>query len=405
MDAMKTGIEKLRVYPCSLMVSLDELCTARGGDSAQVRDKMMIDERSLNPTWEDPVTMAVNAAKPLLTSQDIERIELLIVATESGLDQEKSISTWIHRYLGLKPNCRNFEVKHACYAGTAALRMAANWIASGEAGEAKALVITTDQSRMHLGEAYEYVLGAGAAAVLVSSAPRILELEPGRSGFWTEDVSDLMRPTSRVEAGAGDLSIACYLDALEGAFDHFQCRVGGIDFATHFQRVIYHAPFGGLTLLAHKALLGETFDKEAARRDFDRRSAPALNHVRRMGSTYSSSNFIGLLGLLDSDSGWSAGDRVGIFSYGSGCCAEFYSALIGPDAKEVASAADLRSLLEKRRRTSVAEYERIEGERASYIDCGNYTPPLTEWYDEHYAGRGLLVFRGMRDFHRQYEWS
>lgn len=402
---MKVGIEKLRAYPCSMALSIADLCAARGADPNHARSNMMLDERSLNPTWEDPVTMAVNAAKPMLTPEDIERIELLIVGTESGVDQEKSMTTWIHRHLGLKPNCRNFEMKHACYAGTGALQMAVGWIASGLAGDAKALIITTDQSRMHFGETYELVFGAGAAAVLVSSMPRVLEIELGRSGYWTHDVPDLMRPTSRVEAGSGDLSIACYLDALDGAFDHYQQRGGGIDAATHFQRIIYHAPFGGLTLLAHKALLGDTLDKESARRDFERRSAPALRYGRRMGSTFSSSNFISLLALLDADSELHAGNRVGIFSYGSGCCAEFYSALIGSDAKAVSHAAQMLALLDQRRRVSVAEYEAIEEERASCIDSGDYEPRRTAWYDEHYAGQGLLVFRGMRAFHRQYEWS
>ncbi|HYR59144.1 MAG TPA: hydroxymethylglutaryl-CoA synthase, partial [Chthoniobacteraceae bacterium] len=320
---MKAGIEKLCAYPCSMALSTAQLCAARGGDPAYLRDSLIVHERSLNPTWEDPVTMGVNAAKPMLTAEDIERIELLIVATESGVDQEKSMSTWIHRHLGLKANCRNFEIKHACYAGTAALQMALGWISSGLAGDAKALIITTDQSRTHLGEPHEYVLGAGAAALLVSQAPRILEIEMGCAGYWTHDVADLMRPTSRFEIGSGDLSVACYLDALEGAFDHYVRRAGAIDFATHFERLIYHAPFGGITFLAHKLLLGGDCDKEFARRDFARRAAPALRYARRMGSTYASSNFIALLALLDADSELSAGGRIGFFSYGSGCAAEF----------------------------------------------------------------------------------
>jgi 3-hydroxy-3-methylglutaryl CoA synthase len=162
------GIEKLRVYPCSMALDLAELCAARGHDPADIRDTMMIDQRSVNAPYEDPVTMAVNAANAMLSDDDRRSIELLIVGTESGVDQEKPISTWVHRYLGLTAHCRNFELKHACYSGTAGLGMAANWIASGMAGEAKALVITTDQSRMHLGKPYEFVMGAGAAAVLVS---------------------------------------------------------------------------------------------------------------------------------------------------------------------------------------------------------------------------------------------
>ena len=116
---------------CSLALEMARLCAARGHDLADIRDTMMIDERALNPVWEDPVTMAVNAANLVLTEADREQIELLIVASESGVDQEKPLSTWVHRYLRLTPHCRNFEVKHACYGGTAGLHMALNWVASG----------------------------------------------------------------------------------------------------------------------------------------------------------------------------------------------------------------------------------------------------------------------------------
>jgi outer membrane protein assembly factor BamB len=87
--------------------------------------------------------MAVNAARAMLTDEDRSRIELLIVGSESGVDSEKPMSTWVQRYLGLTPHCRNFEVKHACYGGTAGLRMALGWVASGMAHGAKAPVIST----------------------------------------------------------------------------------------------------------------------------------------------------------------------------------------------------------------------------------------------------------------------
>lgn len=55
---------------------------------------------------EDAVTLAVNSAKDMLNDQDRSDIGLFIIATESGLDQEKAISTWAHRYLGLPATCR-----------------------------------------------------------------------------------------------------------------------------------------------------------------------------------------------------------------------------------------------------------------------------------------------------------
>src|SRR6185369_15978150 len=137
-------------------------------------------ERSVNPPWEDPVTMAVNAALPMLTDEDKRSIELCIIGSESGVDQEKPMSTWVQRYLGLPSTTRNFELKHACYSGTAGLQLAAGFLASGAVSpRAKALVITTDESRMHLHKPWEFVKGAGAAALLVSREPALFELELG----------------------------------------------------------------------------------------------------------------------------------------------------------------------------------------------------------------------------------
>lgn len=409
--SLRVGIDKARVYPCSLSLDMGDLCAARGHDPADIRDVMMIDERSVNPPFEDPVTMAVNAARPLLTDADRRSIELLIVASESGVDQEKPMSTWVQRYLDLGPWVRNFEVKHACYGGTAALRMASAYLASGFAPPgAKALVITTDQSRMHLGQPYEYVMGAGATALLVSRDPRLLSIEPGTSGVYTHEVSDLTRPTSRVETGNSETSLLSYIDALDNAFRAYLESAGGRIDQDHFKKNIYHAPFGGMTLRATRAalrVLGEC-TKERARAVWEKKTLASLAHVRRMGGTYAGSTFIGLLGLLDGSPELAPGDRIGIFSYGSGSCSEFYSGLVGPDAHRIAREANVKSLLDQRYRLSVGEYEAIEHERTDCIDSGDFVPTTDlcdGLYERRYRGRGLLVFRGIHDHYRQYAWS
>ena len=405
------GIEKIGVHPCSLALSMNVLCEARGQDVTHIRDVMMIDERSVNPLWEDPVTMAVNAANSILTEDDRQQIELLVVASESGVDYEKPLSTWVQRNTGLSPNCRNFEIKHACYGGTAALQMAAYWLASGFAGKRKALVITTDQSRPHFGKPWEFVMGAGSAALLLSNEPQILELELGKNGYWTNEISDLTRPTGTIETGNSETSLVSYLDALEGAFDHFLCCVpAAADYDGYFQRHVYHMPFGGIAWRAHKTLLrraGSVGNKEAWA-NFQRKALAGLNHARRMGATYSSSTFIGLLGLIDGTSDLQSGERVSMFSYGSGCCAEFYCGRIGAGSKGGAAAANLRGKLDARRALTVAEYEAIEGQRIRWVDCGDYEVPLDGldgWYDRFYRKQRMLIFRGMKDFYRQYEWS
>ena len=406
------GIDKIGVYPGSLTLSLDALCTARGQtDPAGFRQRMLLDERSLNPVWEDPVTMAVNAAQTILTDEDRAAIELLIVGTESGVDQEKPISTWVQRHLGLGANCRNFELKHACYGGTAGFQMAVSWLASGLGGDAKALVISTDQSRMHLHQPHEFVTGASAAAVLVSRHPRMLEIELGKNGYWTTEVWDLTRPTLKVESGDTELSLLTYLDALEGAYAHYQTRCGGpMDFDDHFRRNIYHSPFGGMTLLAHKALVSATLglSPAEAKAHFERKTLPSLRHLRRIGSTYGSSTFIALLTLLADDEELKQGDRISMFSYGSGACAEFYSGLVGPQARQTARAAGLPARLDSRHRVTVEEYERIEGLRTSLVENGNYEPERTDpagAYERLYAGQRRLVLEKLADYVRYYAWS
>lgn len=405
------GIDKIGVYPGALTLGMEPLCLARGRDAAGFRDRMLIDERSLNPLWEDPVTMAVNAAETILTDEERASIELLIVATESAVDQEKPISTWVQRHLGIGAHCRNFELKHACYGGTGALQMAVSWLASGLSRDAKALVISTDQSRMHLNTPHEFVAGAAAAAVLVSSNPRMLEIELGKSGYWTTEVWDLTRPTLTVECGDTELSLLTYLDALEGAFNHYQSRCEGpVDFDADFCRNIYHSPFGGMTFLAHKTLVSSllALSPADARAHFDRKTLPSLRHLRRIGSTYGSSTFIGLLTLLADDESLTPGDRIGMFAFGSGACAEFYSGLVAPHGRETARAAGLSAILDSRHRVSVEDYERIEQRRTCLVGNGTYTVDTTDpagAYDACYAGRHRLTLTGLADHVRHYAWS
>jgi len=285
------------------------------------------------------------------------------------------------------------------------------WLASGLSGDAKALVISTDQSRMHLNKPYEFVAGAAAAAVLVSQHPRMLEIELGKSGYWTTEVWDLTRPTLTVECGDTELSLLTYLDALDGAFAHYQTRCDSpINFDEYFCRNIYHSPFGGMTFLAHKTLVSSTLDLSPTdvRAHFERKTLPSLRHLRRIGSTYGSSTFVGLLTLLADDEDLRAGDRIGMFSYGSGACAEFYSGLVAAGAQHVARAAGLPELLERRHRVSVEEYECIEHRRTCLVGNGTYKVDTTDppgVYDECYADRHRLILEGLTEHVRQYAWS
>jgi hydroxymethylglutaryl-CoA synthase len=236
-------------------------------------------------------------------------------------------------------------------------------------------------------------------------------MELGKNGYWTQEVSDLTRPTSRVEAGNSELSLISYIEALEAAYCHYLERVRPpLSFDEYFAANIYHAPFGGMTLRAHRTLLRhwKPLSKREAWLHFESRTLPSLTYLRRMGGTYAASTFIALLGLIDHATDLKPGDRVSLFSYGSGSCAEFYSGTVCPEARAAARQPRLGELLDARYSLTVEEYEAVEGERSGYIDLGDYEPQLGTldgWYERHYRGRNLLVFRGMKDHYRLYGWS
>ena len=235
------------------------------------------------PRSRTPVTLAVNAARPLVEAAGPDAFELLIVATESGFDFGKPLSSYVHRHLGLGRRCRNLEVKHACYGGTASLQLAAGWLRSGVARGKRALVVTTDLPGNQFGEPAEMTPGTGAVALSLAEEPRVLELDRAsglrgarglrhraarpRPGHWVDEV----------------LSLGAYLDLLEDAYAHYRAQVPG-DVLRDFDHVVYHMPVETLVRKAHGVLL-EADDPDAtadaAAASFERMVAPSLALLQR----------------------------------------------------------------------------------------------------------------------------
>jgi len=407
---MAIGLEKIGVYPCALSFDIATLCAARGFDPENFCGRLFCQERSVMGPFEDVVTLAVNAARPMLSDADRAAIRLLIVATESAPDQEKPVSSWVHHHLGLRPDCRNFEVKHACYGATGALQLAIGWLLSGVDPGAKALIVNADHALVHLGEAQEPVLGAGGLALLVSSSPRLVQYDVGWNGVWAHEVADIFRPAPGVETGDADESLLSYLDGVEHTYDAYVSRVGRpIDFDAFFAANVYHVPFGGLAQRAHLRLARRELglSKAAAEQHWARKSAASLTYNRRMGGVYGAATFVALAGVLEHQ-GVAAGDRIGVYSYGSGSCAEFYSATVCPGAREAVAEARVASQLDERRALTLDEYEACEREVAAAIAAADYTPCedlVPGLWDSHYDGHGRLVFLGTRDHYREYAWS
>lgn len=415
---MRVGIEKINLYGGRAYLNIADLTTTRGGDVQELKRRQLVpyETRAILPPYEDSVTLAVNAAERVLSDEDREQIELIVVATESAVDFGKPISTWVQRFCKLPAHSRNFEVKHMCYGGTAALRVAASWVASNVRPGKKALVINTDLSRTrnHVqtedDDLGELMAGGSAVAMLISSEPQVLELELEKAGYWTKEMSDALRPNSRTEIITGQTSFYSYLDALEETYEQYERIVGEFDFESYFKKNIYHAPFPGMTMIAHRTLLNKigVEGKAAIEASYRARVADSTYFGRRIGSAYGGSTFICLLSMLQAATDLYGGDRLSIFAYGSGCQAEFYSGLVGPEASAYVRGLDIDQHLDSRLQFSVEQYEQIEQACETNIDGRNYRPldqDVGDLYAQRYDGQRLLVLEDVREYHRNYRWS
>ena len=141
------GIEVMNLFGGVACLDVMQLARHRQLDIARF-ENLLMKEKTVGLPYEDPVTFGVNAAKPLvdaLSASEKDRIEMLITCTESGIDFGKSISTYLHHYLGLNRNCRLFELKQACYSGTSGFQSGVNFILYQVSPGAKALVITDNK--------------------------------------------------------------------------------------------------------------------------------------------------------------------------------------------------------------------------------------------------------------------
>lgn len=410
---MPVGIEALNFYGGPAYIDVSSIFKARGLDLERFDNLMML-RKSVGLPCEDPVTNGVNAAKPIvdrLNAEEKSRIDLVITASESGLDFGKSLSTYIHDYLGLHRNCRLFEIKQACYGGTAALHMASSYIAAGSSPGAKALVIATDVARAAAKQSYgEPSQAVGAIAMLISDNPEIMELDLGANGYYSYEVMDAYRPLPDIETGDSDLSLLSYLDCLENSFKNYQEKVDGADFATTFDYLAFHTPFAGMVKGGHRQMMrrisGIGINEIEA--DFERRVAPSLHYCVQVGNVYSATVYLALCSLIE-HAAFDGLRRVGLFSYGSGCSSEFYSGIVSPRSKTKLEEMQIEKELAKRYPLGMAEYDRLLDVNLEWLfgtmDKEMNQDSFAPIYDHFFQDRGLLVLKRIRNYHREYDWS
>jgi hydroxymethylglutaryl-CoA synthase len=406
------GLEALAFSVPQYFIDLTDLAVARGIDPEKYTVGLGHREMSVATPCEDAVTLAAGAGWRLLSDFDVDpqTIALLIIGTETGIDHSKPIASYVHELLGLPSLCRSFEIKHACYGGMAGLFTASQWTMSGCAAGRKALVIATDIARYGAGAPCEPAQGAGAVAMLISDNPMLLRFDTSAEGCYSNQVMDFWRPIYSKEAFAEDhYLVSCYLDALQYSYAAYRWAAGydgDRHFADRFVACLYHAPFVKMAQKAHQRLLetdaGASFasdspELKSVKDDFVRRVAPSLEINARVGNIHTGSLFLSLVNFLEDQGAAAAGRPISLFSYGSGCQAEFITARVGERAGQLMKRQSFRTILDSRAGIDVRRYEEIlkANDMADFNDSTVCDPGV--WRID-----GPFLYTGARNHQRQY---
>ncbi len=348
---MAIGIDKLDFYIPSFYVSMEDLANDRGVDPNKFKIGIGQNKMAVNPVSQDIISMGINAAQDILSEQDKKDIDMVIVATESGVDHSKAASIEIHNQLNIQPFARCIEMKEACYSATAAIQLAKDFLSNNPSK--KVLVIASDIARYGLNSGGEPTQGAGAVALLLSHNPRILELNDD-SVAYTNNVYDFWRPTSeKYPVVDGALSKDAYIESFNTVWNEYAKRTGHK--VNDFESFCFHVPFTKMGEKAFKTILNENVEDSIKNRLMDAYQDSVLWN-RDVGNIYTGSLYLSLISLLQNHT-FQAGQEVCLFSYGSGAVAEIFSGSIVEGYDKALDKEKHLDMLASREQLSVEEYE------------------------------------------------
>ncbi len=362
----KVGIDRINLYIPPLYLDMRDLAVARDVDPDKFTIGLGQSLMAITDATQDIVVLGANAAAPIVEEEDRDLIDQIIFATESSFDYSKAASTYIHELLEIQPYAKSFEVKEACYAGTAAIQMAADYVRIRP--DRKVLVIMSDIARYGLNSGGESTQGAGAIAVMITANPSIMTLEVD-SISYTNNQYDFWRPQySDYPIVEGKYSTLLYQNTFVSVMKELEETKP--EAFKELQAMYFHLPF---TKMGTKAI--HAYRKKVKRYPEDQEEKiAAINKAldlwdehyeastilnRNVGNIYTGSLYLSFLSALMNDDSLKAGDKVGLFSYGSGAVAELLLGNLQEGYQKAVAKEDILSMFKSRTSLSVADYETL----------------------------------------------
>ena len=322
---MNIGIDKIAFYTPEYVLDLVTLAKARGDEPDKYTIGIGQDEQAVIPNYEDVVTMGANAARQIVNYQERQTIDMVVFATESGIDNSKSSAIYVQKLLQLSEFVRTIELKQACYAGTYGLMQARDYVAAHP--DKRVLVIASDIARYGLATAGEVTQGAGAVAMIVATNPRITIINDD-SVYMSREVADFWRPVDRTEALVdGHLSTEVYKEMFLTLWQRYKNKTTHV--LNDFAGFAFHLPYTKMGKKALDQIMSEA--DESHQKRLVTNLIASQQFSRHVGNLYTGSVYLSFLSLLSHSKDLNPGEKIAIFSYGSGAEAELYSMTLQPD--------------------------------------------------------------------------
>ncbi|KAJ6843181.1 hydroxymethylglutaryl-CoA synthase-like [Iris pallida] len=385
--ATNVGILAIDIYFPPTCVQQEELEAHDGVSKGKYTIGLGQDCLAFCTELEDVISMSLTVVTSLLEKYQVDpkQIGRLEVGTETVIDKSKSIKTWLMQIFA---ECGNTDIEgvdstNACYGGTAALFNCVNWVESKSWDGRYGLVVCTDSAVYAEGPARP-TGGAAAIAMLIGpNAP--IAFESKYRGTHMAHVYDFYKPdlASEYPVVDGKLSQTCYLMALDlcyksycSKYEKFEGKQFSISDADYF---VFHSPYNKLVQKSFARLCFNDFlrnssyiEKEAkdklepfltlsgdesyqsrelekvsqqvAKHLYDEKVQPTTLVPKQVGNMYTASLYAAFVSVLHNKHTTLDGQRMVMFSYGSGLASTMFSFKI-QDGQHPFSLSNIASMM------------------------------------------------------------
>lgn len=429
-NSLSVGIDDLSLYIPGLFIAIPHFANSRGIDPMKLEKGLGLQAIAVPDASEDVITMAAEALLDLVEKNNLkpEDIGRIYVGTESMVDGSKPNASYLlgvlHQYYAQQGipddalrNCDVVDMTFACIGAVDAMQSSLDWIRLNP--ESRAIVIATDVAKYDLHSPGECTQGAGAIALLLSSEPRMIQID-SNWGVSAKCEHDFFKPLRRkvneqdqiVSNGIdgsklgkeiivehkdtpiydGHFSNACYTARVDEALQHYMAKDHYDDHPLdRWKRLVFHLPYAYharrifTTIFIDYLKNTNQWDSFISQMDSDiinnydpshhkflkavSKSKEYTTFVQekieageiassQIGNMYTASIFLSLISHLNEDRDQDlTGEHIGFFAYGSGSKSKVFEGTIMPGYKKLISRIDIDQKIHSRKEINIHEYE------------------------------------------------